>query len=83
MSATAYFDVDGTLISTNLLHPTAYYFANQASPLKTVQRLGKAIFDKPRMALGELQDRRIFNEILFSLPHFSQLFAGHSSFHGR
>jgi HAD superfamily hydrolase (TIGR01490 family) len=66
MSATAYFDVDGTLISTNLLHPTAYYFANQASPLKTVQRLGKAIFDIPRMALGELQDRRIFNEILFS-----------------
>ena len=66
MKAAAYFDVDGTLITTNLLHPTAYYFANQATPLQSIQKIGRAILDLPRMAYGELQDRRIFNEMLFS-----------------
>lgn len=66
MSAAAYFDVDGTLITTNLLHPTAYYFANQSTPMRSFKRIGRAILDIPRMAFGELQDRRIFNEILFS-----------------
>ena len=66
MQAAAYFDVDGTLISTNLLHPTAYYFANQATPMQSLQKMGRAILDLPRMAFGELQDRRIFNEMLFS-----------------
>lgn len=68
MTKAAYFDLDGTLIGTSLIQPTAYYFLNQASPLKTLKRLGGALFDAPRMAFAEMQDRRQFNEILFS--HF-------------
>ena len=66
MSAAAYFDVDGTLVSTNLLPPTFHFFSNQASIFQSVQRVGKALLDAPRMAFAELQDRRTFNEILFS-----------------
>ena len=62
----AYFDVDGTLVGTNLLHPTVMYLANQASPLQSVTRLGKAILGAPRMAMAEVADRRLFNELLFS-----------------
>ena len=68
MSKAAYFDLDGTLVGTSLIQPTAYYFLNEASPLKTIQRFGRAILDAPRMAWAEMQDRRQFNEILFS--HF-------------
>ena len=65
MSA-SYFDVDGTLVKTNLLHPTLYYLRNQGTPLKTAKRLGSALLKAPQMALAELRDRRLFNELLYS-----------------
>lgn len=65
--AACYFDVDGTLVRTNLVHPTAYYMLNQPSPLGMLRKLGRAVVGAPRMALAELQDRRLFNELLFSL----------------
>ena len=68
MNKAAYFDLDGTLVGTSLIQPTAYYLMNQASPLQTMQRFGRALFDAPRLAFAEMQDRRMFNEILFS--HF-------------
>jgi HAD superfamily hydrolase (TIGR01490 family) len=64
--ATAYFDVDGTLVGTNLLHPTIMYFANQSSPLKSALRIGGALLQAPAMAIAESRDRRLFNELLFS-----------------
>ena len=65
-TSTAYFDVDGTLVGTNLIHPTIMYFANQSSPLKSAARLGGAMLQAPLMALAEMRDRRLFNEMLFS-----------------
>lgn len=62
----AYFDVDGTLVGTSLLHPTLSVLANQASPLESARRIGLALVGAPRMALAELKDRRLFNELLFA-----------------
>lgn len=42
------------------------YFANQSSPLKSAMRLGGALLQAPAMAMAELRDRRLFNEMLFS-----------------
>ena len=64
--AASYFDVDGTLLSTNLVHPTLYYLVNQPSPLQSLRRLARATLDAPRLAWAELRDRRTFNELLFS-----------------
>ena len=66
--ATAYFDVDGTLCSTNLLHPLVLYLANQGTPAQSLMRLGRAALQAPLLAAAELRDRRLFNELLFS--HF-------------
>ena len=66
MTKAAYFDLDGTLVGTSLIQPTAYYLLNQASPLKTLQRFGRAF--RRSYGSSEMQDRRTFNEILFS--HF-------------
>ena len=65
--AASYFDVDGTLVSTNLIPPTLYYLLNQPTPLHVAKSLGRALLKAPSMAWGELQDRRLFNEVLFSV----------------
>ena len=64
--AASYFDVDGTLVTTNLVHPTVFYLLNQPTPLHSLAKLGRALFRAPWMALAEVQDRRLFNELLFS-----------------
>jgi HAD superfamily hydrolase (TIGR01490 family) len=62
----SYFDVDGTLVSTNLVHPTVFYLMNQATPARTLQKLGRAFLRAPTLAIAELLDRRMFNELLFA-----------------
>ncbi len=61
----SYFDVDGTLVRTNLVHPTLYYILNQRTPFKSLLKLAKTALRAPELALAEIQDRRIFNEQLF------------------
>jgi len=62
----SFFDVDGTLVRTNLLHPTVFYLVNQPNPLRSLGSLARAAIGGPRMALAEMLDRRRFNELLFA-----------------
>jgi HAD superfamily hydrolase (TIGR01490 family) len=64
--AASYFDVDGTLVTTNLVHPTLFYLVNQSTPVQTALRVGRALVRAPSMAMAELVDRRTFNELLYS-----------------
>jgi HAD superfamily hydrolase (TIGR01490 family) len=71
--AASYFDVDGTLVTTNLVHPTLFYMLNQKTPFQSVTNLGRALLRAPWMALAEMRDRRLFNEMLFmSYEGFSE-----------
>jgi HAD superfamily hydrolase (TIGR01490 family) len=63
----SYFDVDGTLVATNLLHPTFFYLANQKTPMHSLGRLASALARAPSLAAAEVWDRRLFNEALFAL----------------
>jgi HAD superfamily hydrolase (TIGR01490 family) len=64
--AASYFDVDGTLVRTNLIHPTLFYMLHQRTPMRSLQKLGRALLRSPQMVWAELQDRRLFNEALFT-----------------
>jgi HAD superfamily hydrolase (TIGR01490 family) len=64
--AASYFDVDGTLVKTNLIHPTLWYLVHQRTPLRSLQKLARAAWKSPQMVVAELQDRRMFNEVLFT-----------------
>ena len=64
--AASYFDVDGTLVSTNLVQPTLFYLRNQGTPVQTLGRIGRSLMRAPSMAVAELFDRRTFNELLYS-----------------
>lgn len=66
MAAASYFDVDGTLVKTNLVQPTLYYLRNQGTPLKSLRHMARALLKAPAMAAAELGDRRMFNELLYS-----------------
>jgi HAD superfamily hydrolase (TIGR01490 family) len=63
--AASYFDVDGTLVSTNVIHPTLFYLLNQGTPLASFRRLGRTVLQAPAMAMAEIADRRLFNELLY------------------
>jgi HAD superfamily hydrolase (TIGR01490 family) len=63
--AASYFDVDGTLVTTNLVHPTVFYMLNQPTPLHSLAKLGRALVKAPWMVMAEARDRRLFNEMLF------------------
>lgn len=63
----SYFDVDGTLLRTNLVHPTVFYLLNQPSPVHALSRVLRAALKGPEMVLAESRDRRLFNEVLFSV----------------
>jgi len=65
--AASYFDVDGTLVRTNLVHPTVYYMLNQQSPFHSLARIGQTLLNSPRLVAAEVLDRRLFNEMLFSV----------------
>ena len=62
----SFFDVDGTLVRTNLVHPTLFYLTNQPNPLRSLGSLVRAAAGMPRMAFAEAVDRRRFNELLFA-----------------
>lgn len=64
--AASYFDVDGTLVRTSLIHPTLFYLTHQRTPFRSMLKLGRAVMRAPQMAWAEMQDRRLFNEALFS-----------------
>jgi HAD superfamily hydrolase (TIGR01490 family) len=61
----SFFDVDGTIVRTNLLHPTFFYLANQPTPLRGLGSLARVAARAPYLAFAELVDRRRFNELLF------------------
>ncbi len=62
-----YFDVDGTLVTTNLVHPTVFYLLNQQTPLQTAKKLARGLLSAPALAYSEMMDRRVFNERLYGL----------------
>jgi HAD superfamily hydrolase (TIGR01490 family) len=61
----SYFDVDGTLVSSNLMHTAVWYMANDINPLRSAKNLGKLLVRAPKLLWAEVRDRRTFNEMLF------------------
>ena len=63
--ACAFYDLDGTLASLNLLHATAFYLANLGRWSARAGYLARLVLDLPRLYLAERDDRRLLNMKLF------------------
>lgn len=63
--AASYFDVDGTLIKTNLFDTLLFYVLNQTSPIVGAGRVIKTFASVPALIAADQVDRGTFNEWLF------------------
>jgi HAD superfamily hydrolase (TIGR01490 family) len=61
----AFFDIDGTLISTNVVHAYGYYALNEGSVTGILARSAKTIASIPVFSALNLVDRKIFNEFFY------------------
>jgi HAD superfamily hydrolase (TIGR01490 family) len=61
----AFFDVDGTLISTNVVHAYGYYAQNNGSVLGILGRSAATLASLPLYAGLNIIDRKVFNEFFY------------------
>jgi len=61
----AFYDVDGTLVSTNVVHTYAYYAGNQGSLRGIFKRTLSALASIPLFGALDLIDRKTFNEFFY------------------
>ena len=65
MAAAAFYDLDGTLCRTNLVHAFAYNARNQQGLWRSVTRTASTVASIPLFLATDLFNRRLFNEIFF------------------
>ncbi len=62
----AFFDVDGTLVRTNIVHAFAYYAMNQGTLFGTAWKTAKTVLSIPMFMVTDRLDRKAFNELFYS-----------------
>ncbi|WP_242393692.1 HAD family hydrolase [Anaeromyxobacter oryzisoli] len=62
----AFFDVDGTLVRTNIVHAFAFYAMNQGSLFGTAWKTAKTLLSVPLFMAADRLDRKAFNELFYS-----------------
>jgi HAD superfamily hydrolase (TIGR01490 family) len=71
--AAAFYDLEGTLVSTNLVHTLAFYAKRQQGLWQTVKKSAGTLAKLPFFGITDLYSRNVFNEVFFrSYEGFSQ-----------
>jgi HAD superfamily hydrolase (TIGR01490 family) len=65
MAAAAFYDLDGTLVRTNLVHAFAYNARNQQGLWRSVFRTASTAISIPMFAAADMYSRRLFNDVFF------------------
>ncbi len=65
MNAAAFYDVDGTLVSTNVVHTYAYYAVNVPSIGDKLMRTGSLLASIPFYMVADKVGRKFFNDIFY------------------
>ena len=61
----AFYDVDGTLVRTNIVHAYAYYAMNRGSIRGTVARTLSTVAGIPMFKALDMTNRKVFNEFFY------------------
>ncbi len=61
----AFYDVDGTLIRTNIVHAFAYYAARQPSLGRSLQTIASTVASIPMFMASDRISRKWFNELFY------------------
>jgi HAD superfamily hydrolase (TIGR01490 family) len=62
----AFFDVDGTLVRTNIVHAFAFYALNQGSIFGTALRTARTVASVPLYWALDKANRKTFNEVFYA-----------------
>jgi HAD superfamily hydrolase (TIGR01490 family) len=65
LAAAAFYDLDGTLVRTNLVHILAFYARNDRGLLDSARRLGQTMLGVPLFFGANLLSRQLFNDVFF------------------
>jgi HAD superfamily hydrolase (TIGR01490 family) len=65
MAAAAFYDLDGTLVRTNLVHAFAFSARNQQGILKSITKTVATLSSVPLFMAADFFNRRLFNDIFF------------------
>jgi HAD superfamily hydrolase (TIGR01490 family) len=65
MPAAAFYDVDGTLIKTNIVHAFAWYARNQPTLLGSLKKSAKTALSIPMFMVADKLSRKIFNQMFY------------------
>lgn len=63
--AAAFYDLEGTLISTNLVHTLGFYATRQQGLWRTVKKSARTLVNIPVFAVTDIYSRNVFNEVFF------------------
>jgi HAD superfamily hydrolase (TIGR01490 family) len=64
-AAAAFYDLDGTLVRTNLVHAFAYNARNQQGLIQSLMRTASTLFSVPMFLAADFYSRRLFNDVFF------------------
>jgi HAD superfamily hydrolase (TIGR01490 family) len=65
MAAAAFYDMDGTLVRTNLVHAYAYNARNQQGLFRSLTRTISTALRVPGFMAADVYSRRLFNDVFF------------------
>ncbi len=65
MAAAAFYDLEGTLVSTNLVHTLGFYSRNQQGLLRSIRKSASTLLSIPVFAVTDQYSRMVFNDIFF------------------
>jgi HAD superfamily hydrolase (TIGR01490 family) len=72
-TAAAFYDLEGTLVSTNLVHTLGFYARRQQGIWQTARKSVGTLAKLPFFGITDLYSRNVFNEVFFrSYEGFSQ-----------
>ncbi len=62
----AFYDVDGTLIKTNIVHAFAYYARNQPTLYGSLWKSMQVLLSVPMFAVADKLSRKLFNQLFYN-----------------
>jgi HAD superfamily hydrolase (TIGR01490 family) len=65
LKAAAFYDLEGTLVSTNLVHTLGFYARRQQGLFQTFKKSAQTLAKLPFFAMTDLYSRNVFNEVFF------------------
>lgn len=65
MPAAAFYDLEGTLVSTNLVHTLGFYARNQQGLLRSIRKSAATLVSIPLFAATDAYSRMVFNDLFF------------------